>query len=189
MSYVIAAPDIMTATATDLATIGSTLDVAHMLAAAPTLAVTPAAADEVSTVIAQLFSQHAQGYQALARQAAAFQEQFVANLKTSAASYTSIEDAIASFLNSFSTVIGNVQYGLSELLGNISYNLSHLDEYVANLLARFFATPIGSAVGAAIGYAIFWGGFFGILGFIGIGICIEVVGLFIQSIAYLLGSA
>jgi PE family len=104
LAYVIAAPEMMEAASTDLAAIGSTLNAAHMAAAAPTVAVMPAAADEVSAGIAQLFSQHAQDYQASARQAAAFQEQFAQNLKTSAASYTSIEDAIASLLRSFKRV-------------------------------------------------------------------------------------
>ena len=48
-----------------------------MVAAAPTVALIPAAADEVSASIAHLFSQHAQDYQALAGQAAVFHEQFV----------------------------------------------------------------------------------------------------------------
>jgi hypothetical protein len=98
MSYVIAAPEMMTSAATDLATIGSNLNAAHTAAAAPTLAVLPAAADEVSTSIAQLFSQHAANYQAMAAQAAAFQEQFVQNLTASAGSYASMEAAIASLL-------------------------------------------------------------------------------------------
>jgi len=56
----------MATAATDLATIGSTLGAAHTQAAAPTLAVMPAAADEVSAGVAQLFSRHAQDYHALA---------------------------------------------------------------------------------------------------------------------------
>jgi hypothetical protein len=106
MSYVIAAPEIMTAAATDLATIGSTLDAAHT-AAAPALAVTPAAADEVSVSIAHLFSQRARDHQALAQQAAAFQGQFVQNLKTSAVSYASIEDAIVSLLQRLQTNVAS----------------------------------------------------------------------------------
>ena len=98
MSYVLAAPEIMAAAATDLATIGSDVSAVHTAAAAPTVALVPAAADEVSASIAQLFSQHAQGYQALAGQAAAFHEQFVGNLKAGAASYASIEATIVSWL-------------------------------------------------------------------------------------------
>lgn len=54
MSYVIAAPEMMTAAASDLAAIGSNVSAAHMVTAAPTVAVTPAAADEVSAGIAHL---------------------------------------------------------------------------------------------------------------------------------------
>ncbi len=102
MSYVIAAPEMMTSAAKDLAAIGSTLGTAHS-AAAPTLDVMPAAADEVSVAIARLFSQHAQDYQALAGQAAAFHEHFVQNLTASADTYASIEAAIASLLQSVYT--------------------------------------------------------------------------------------
>jgi PE family len=66
MPYVIATPEMMASAATDLATIGWALTAAHTTAAAPTLAVLPAAADEVSVGIAHLFSQHAGDYQALA---------------------------------------------------------------------------------------------------------------------------
>jgi hypothetical protein len=65
MSYVIAAPEIMTSAATDLATIGSTLSAAHAAAATETTGVLAAAEDEVSAAIAQLFSGHGRAYQAL----------------------------------------------------------------------------------------------------------------------------
>ncbi|OBI94394.1 hypothetical protein A5660_12165 [Mycobacterium alsense] len=58
----------------------------------------PAAADEVSTAIASLFSQQAQDYYAQARQLAASQEQFARNLTASAASYASTDDVIAFLL-------------------------------------------------------------------------------------------
>ncbi len=56
MPAVIAAPELMAQAATDLATIGSTVNAAHMAAAPPTLSVLPAAADEVSASIAHLFN-------------------------------------------------------------------------------------------------------------------------------------
>ena len=95
-----AEPETMTTAATDLAGIGSTLSEAHSVAALPTTAVVPAAADEVSTSIAHLFSQHAQDYQALAGKAAAFHDQFAHNLTTGAFSYASIEAELVSFLQS-----------------------------------------------------------------------------------------
>jgi hypothetical protein len=98
MSYVIAAPEMMTSAAADLATIGSNVNAAHMVAAAPTVAVVPAAADEVSAGIADLFSQHAASYQALAAQAAAFNGQFVQHLSAGAFGYASSEAANAALL-------------------------------------------------------------------------------------------
>ena len=98
MSYVIAHPEMMTSAASDLAAIASNVNAAHMVAAAPTTAVIPAAADEVSTSIAHLFSQHAASYQAMAGQAAAFNNQFVQHLTAGAGSYASAESALASLL-------------------------------------------------------------------------------------------
>ena len=99
MSLVTAAPELMTVAATDLANIGSTISAAHMAAATPTVAVIPAAADEVSSSIAHLFSQHAQDYQALAGQAAEFHEKFVQQLTSSAGSYAHAEAANAGSLS------------------------------------------------------------------------------------------
>lgn len=87
MSYLVAAPELMASAATDLATIGS--NVTASAAAASTVWVPPAAADEVSASVANLFSQHAAEYQAFARHAAAFHEQFLQTLSAGAASYGS----------------------------------------------------------------------------------------------------
>jgi hypothetical protein len=98
MSSLIAAPEVIADTAVDLANIGSTINAAHLAAAAPTVAVVPAAADEVSVNIAHLFSQHAQDYQALAGQAAAFHEEFAKHLTSSAAAYSNAEAANVTLL-------------------------------------------------------------------------------------------
>ena len=98
MSYVIAAPELMTAAATDVAGIGSTLNVANAVAAATTTGILAATQDEVSAAIAELFSGHAQAYQARGAQAAAFHEQFVQALTAGAGSYVSAEAAnVAAF--------------------------------------------------------------------------------------------
>ncbi len=52
MSFLIAAPEMLTAAAADIATIGSTISAADAIAAAPTTSVLAAAADEVSLAIA-----------------------------------------------------------------------------------------------------------------------------------------
>ena len=77
MSFVIVAPEMTTAAATDLASIGSTISAANAATAAPTAGMVAAAADEVSAAIAAVFGTYAQGYQSLSAQAAAFHEQFV----------------------------------------------------------------------------------------------------------------
>ena len=98
MSYVIAAPELMTSAATDLAAIGSTLNVANAAAAAPTTGIVAAAEDEVSAAIAALFSAHAQQFQALSAQAAVFHEQFVQHLTAGTHSYASAEAVNVSYL-------------------------------------------------------------------------------------------
>src|SRR5215472_14522587 len=96
MSFVIAAPEMMTAAATDVASIGSTLNAANAAAASPTTGIVAAAQDEVSAAIAALFSAHGQGFQALGAQAAAFHEQFVQALSGAGGAYTAAEAANAS---------------------------------------------------------------------------------------------
>jgi hypothetical protein len=77
MSFVIAVPEMVASAASDLAGIGSTIGEANAAAAAPTTGVLVAADDEESAAIAALFSGHAQDFQALSAQAAAFHAQFV----------------------------------------------------------------------------------------------------------------
>jgi hypothetical protein len=108
MSYVIAAPEMFAAAAADLATADSSLSAAHAAAAAPTVALVPAAADEVSASIAHLFSQHAEDYQALAGQAAAFHRQFIQNLNASTRSYAGTEAANTSSLRSLDASAGSL---------------------------------------------------------------------------------
>ncbi len=77
MSFVIATPDVVTAAATDLAGIGSTVSAANAAAAGRTTGILEAAADEVSAAVTALFGAHAQEYQAASAQASAFHDQFV----------------------------------------------------------------------------------------------------------------
>lgn len=93
MSYVIASSPIVAAVASDLTSLGSTISAANAAAATATTRMAAAAADEVSTAIAMLFSRHAQAYQQLSAQAAVFHDQFVQNLNVAAGSYTAAEAA------------------------------------------------------------------------------------------------
>ncbi|ORA09738.1 PE family protein [Mycobacterium asiaticum] len=105
MSQVSVIPDSLVAGAADFDNIVSALDEAHRLAAPATLALSPAAADEVSVSIAQHLSEHAQEYQTVMREAAAFHQQFVANLTASGSAYASAEDLIAALLQSPNAVL------------------------------------------------------------------------------------
>jgi hypothetical protein len=98
MSYVIAATDMLAAAAADVAGLGSSLKAATADAAPSTTAVVAAAEDEVSAAIASLFSGHAQHFQALSAQAAAFHSQFVQALNSAGGAYAAAEAASASSL-------------------------------------------------------------------------------------------
>ncbi|MCV7124912.1 PE family protein, partial [Mycobacterium lacus] len=91
MTYVLVSPEIMASVAADVKSIGALLANGNAAAATPTTNVASAAADEVSTAIAALFSQHAKEYQALAGRAAAFHDQFTTNLLAGANSYVAAE--------------------------------------------------------------------------------------------------
>ena len=95
MSFVTTQPEALTATAANLAGIGTTMSAQNSAAAAPTTGVVPAAADEVSALTATQFSVHAQMYQAISAQAEAIHQLFVSTLGTSATSYAAAEAANA----------------------------------------------------------------------------------------------
>ena len=162
MPYVTAAPEMMAATATDLATVGSNLSAAHMAAAVPTVAVIPAAADEVSASIAQVFSRHGQGYQALAGQAVAFHEQFVQHLTAGAGSYTAAEAANASLLQPLNAAASTAATVPNVIINLVSPLLQALINFVSTatppelILFAALATlsfpiwlPVAVVVGAA----------------------------------------
>jgi|ERR1700734_4492696 hypothetical protein len=95
MSFVSAQPAELTAAAENLQGIGSSMTAQNTAAAAPTMGVVPAAADEVSALTAAQFATHAQMYQAVSAQAAAIHQMFVNTLGASAGSYTVAEAANA----------------------------------------------------------------------------------------------
>ena len=114
MSYVIAAPEVMAAAASDVANIGSTISAANTAAAAPTTGMLVAGADEVSAAIASLFSDYAQQYQALSARAAAFHAEFAQVLAAAGSAYTAAEAHAASTLGA---ATAPVQALLAPLIG------------------------------------------------------------------------
>ncbi|SPM27838.1 PE family protein [Mycobacterium terramassiliense] len=140
MSFVTARPEVIASAATDLAGIGSNLSAAHVAAAAPTLAVLPAAADEVSVTIANFFSRHAQHYQAQAGQAAAFQEQFVQHLSAGAGSYAAAEAGnAAALLQPLAAIGGEIQSFLDNALASFSQLLNSLAGFLVPLIREAIA--------------------------------------------------
>lgn len=145
----IAALAVMTSAATDLATIGSNVGAAHAVAAAPTLAVQSAAADEVSTAVAHLFSQHARDYQALAGQATAFHERFVQHLTVSANAYAGAEATNVASLQPFSAIadsiggaVGGLQGQVANLFNNVQSQLVNLFNRVHGVLLNLLTTAV-----------------------------------------------
>ncbi|WP_172827198.1 PE family protein [Mycobacterium asiaticum] len=141
MSDVMVTPESMQAAATELAAIGSHLDAAHLQAAAPTLAIAPAAADEVSSGIAQLFCRDAEEYQQLAGQVAAFHEQFEQRLTSGAAAYASAETGNAAHLQDFVTSPGAPGSAAASLFG-LTFPTT-LEEITAPLLGALLTILVG----------------------------------------------
>jgi hypothetical protein len=96
MSFVRAVPELLGTSARNLASIGSMLSTSNAIAAAPTVAVSAAAGDQVSAAVAAFFAGHAQGYQKFSAQAADFHSQFVQSLNAGANTYALAEAANAS---------------------------------------------------------------------------------------------
>lgn len=95
MSFVNTQPEALTTAANSLQAIGTAVNSENAAAASPTTGILPAGTDEVSAFAAARFVAHAQMYQAICAQAAAFHEQFVATLGNSANSYAATEAANA----------------------------------------------------------------------------------------------
>lgn len=95
MSYVFAVPEKLSAAAANLQSIGATLGAESTAAAGPTVAVVPAAADEVSVLTAARFAAHAQRFQELSARAATIQDVLAVMLAAGAGSYAATEAANA----------------------------------------------------------------------------------------------
>lgn len=95
MPFVITQPEIMAEAAADLRAIGSAIRTQNSATLPPTTGLLPAAADEVSAVTAAQFAAHAATFQAVAAQAKAIHERFVATLVAGADAYLATEAANA----------------------------------------------------------------------------------------------
>ncbi|MCV7092028.1 PE domain-containing protein [Mycobacterium interjectum] len=125
MSYLVALPELMSAAATNVASVGSAVETAHQAMAGATTGVVAAAEDEVSVAIAALFSAHGQGYQALSAQAAAFHGQFVRALTGAGGAYAAAEAANASPLASIEQSLLGVQQEVQQLPTTLGAEVSN----------------------------------------------------------------
>ncbi|MFV0494191.1 PE family protein [Mycobacterium sp.] len=100
MSFMQVTPGGLAAAAAGIAGIGADIGAANTAAALPTTGVAAAAADEISTQVAALFSDHALAYQQISAAASEFHDSFVQALGTGANAYTSAESAAARTLAS-----------------------------------------------------------------------------------------
>lgn len=95
MSFATIEPEMLAATASKLAGLGSAMSAQNAAAAASTSSVVPAAADEVSVLTATQFAAHAGIYQAVSAQAPAIRQLLVDTLGASVDSYAATEVANA----------------------------------------------------------------------------------------------
>ena len=93
MTYVITEPQLISAAATDVEGIGSTISAASAEAAGPTSGLLAPAADEVSAAITNLFGAYGREYQAVVQHAAGFHHEFTQTLAAAANAYASAERA------------------------------------------------------------------------------------------------
>ncbi|OBJ80008.1 hypothetical protein A9W97_28840 [Mycobacterium gordonae] len=141
----------MAAAATDLANIGSAIADANAAAALPTTgAFIPAGADAVSAEIASLFGAHAEAFQALSAQAAAFHDQFVQLMNLGSQSYAVTEAANVSSVQS--GVVNMPQQTLGPGVLNETVHAAPAAAVAAQTMAVSAASvagPVGSAIAPA----------------------------------------
>ena len=91
-------PEFMSAVATGIDEIGSSISSANAAAVVPTSALLAPAADQVSSAITRLFNSHGQQYQMIAAQAAEFHSAFAQSVAAAGAAYSAAEDAAQALL-------------------------------------------------------------------------------------------
>ncbi len=151
MSYVIAAPEYVAAAATDLANIGSALGDANAAAVVPTTgAFIPAGADAVSTELAALFGAHAEAFQAISAQAAAFHDQFVQLMNFGSQSYALSEAANVSNIQTGSVDMPQQAFGPTVLSEGVHPAPAAAVAAQTVAVSSAAAGPVGSAMAPAM---------------------------------------
>lgn len=134
--YVVAVPEFLDSAAADLGSVAGALDAARASTAAQTTGVVAAAEDEVSAAIAAVFSGHAQAFQALTTEAAAFHQQFLQALTGGAGAYAGAEVTNASVL---ATTV-NPTAGIALIMGGSGEPIPSQDFLTTNF--NLFIKPL-----------------------------------------------
>ncbi|CPR05383.1 PE family protein [Mycobacterium bohemicum DSM 44277] len=150
MSFVTTRPDALLEAARALEGLGSSMAAQNATAAAPTTAVAPAAADEVSALQAALFSAYGNLYQSVSAQAAAIHQMLVNTLDTNARSY-----GLTEAVNQAATGAAPALPGLSSTDSVIGTPVGWLQNFPAAASDMFslspgFATSSGGAPAAGL---------------------------------------
>ncbi|WP_374025438.1 PE family protein [Mycobacterium sp. HNNTM2301] len=95
MSFVTTQPEDLSVAAEHLTAVGMAVTAMNAAVSDPTIGLIPAAADEVSALVADAFAAHGALFQDLGAQAAVIHQMFVATLQASAGSYALTEVANA----------------------------------------------------------------------------------------------
>jgi PE family len=144
MSFVSVAPDVVSAATENLQNVGSALRSVSATAAAQTAAIVAPAADEVSAAITALFGTHAQEFQKINAQAAAFHDEFVNLLNGSAAQYLDADATNAQQMLGIAADAPPLLHGpligfIGPRIGEFINSLPGAGKYIAaGLLVEFF---------------------------------------------------
>src|SRR5262245_17096586 len=117
MSFLTTIPEELAAAAAQLGAIGSSLTAQNAGAAAPTTAIAPPAADQVSILQSAIFTAYGGLYQQIAAEAQAMQEQFVQTLGLSSGTYASTEASNATAASLSASSPGDLINQISTALG------------------------------------------------------------------------
>lgn len=152
MSYLVTTPEYVSAAATDLANIGSTIRAANASASGPTTAMVAAGADEVSAAVSAVFSEYGQAYQALSAQAEAFHQQFVQLMTAAGGTYAAAEAANIAPLQTVqqelsAAVNAPTQVGSALAGANLGGLTRGLTSGLGNLAGLGSAASLGNLVG------------------------------------------
>jgi hypothetical protein len=160
MSFLTTVPEELTAAATQLAAIASSLTAQSAAAAAPTTSIAPAASDEVSALQAGIFTTYGTWYQQLAAEAQAIQAQFVSTLHLSSGTYAATESSnaisaqttgpIANLINSISTALGGPLNSNGGQLFSVSSNGANFLSFESGNWASAMSDCLGMAGGGLL---------------------------------------